>query len=805
MSVQDTAASRPMTALGGDFSLSEILRTIWRKRLMILLIVAAINGLALFVLLQFDPEYEAHSQVLINATEDNVANMNEVVQRAPLNSLTVLSEIQVLQSRRLAGRVVDALNLMENPEFNPTLEPGIFGEIAVFFDGLAGRPEKPWSVPMAEPVSINLDEIEALSADTEATLDDPAAAPAAQPAQMNRKSSEGGGLFGFIADFFYGIALPDEPLTEKAVRDMVITEFLDQSNILTTGKTYVIDILYYSVDRRLAAKIANTIAEKYLTAQLDQKLEATQRANVWLSDQIERLRTDVEAAERAVEDYRARAGLLRGGFNTLASSEVADLNTKYIEARAKSAEMEARVRQVAQLVNQPGGFDTIPDVLNNSLIQQLRQQEAVVIRKRAELTEELGPRHPTMIRVNEEIEKLRSQIATEVQKVVQGLRTEAQITKERERQFKAELDRVKSRVSKLNQSEVQLRALEREAEASRNLFESFLQRSRETSTQASLQEPDAVILSDAPVPLEPTYPPVFLIMGFVVVASLALGVGTVFLTEMFDKRFRSTEQIEDRVRVSPLGLSPAVKKGKAVDEVVDDPLSPFSESIRRLNSAIQVSAAEGNAPKVVAVTSLVPGEGKTSVSVSLARLVARSGQKVLLIDFDGRRPSVHTALGLKLSPGVSDILLGAATVEEVINKDERSGADVVTAGRHVQDPAQLLGVGRLREFIAEMRDRYDLVIIDTPPLGAVADALILARRADATVLVSQWNKVLQDEVVWGIRQLRDAGATLAGVLITQANLKKQASYGYQDPTVGYRSGSYYRYYADQKRARGKEA
>ena len=801
MSVQDSAAPRPMTALGGEFSLSEILRTMCRKRLMIFLIVASINGLALFLLLQFDPEYEAHSQVLINSSEENVANMNEVVQRAPLSAFTVLSEIQVLQSRRLAGRVVDSLNLMDNPEFNPTLEPGLFGEIAIFFDGLAGRPEKPWKVPMVEP---GLPTLTTLDADTEAALENPDAAPQPAPVEMTRKD-EGGGLFGFIADLFYSIALPSEPLTEKAVRDMVISEFLDQSNILTTGKTYVIDILYYSVDRRLAAKIANTIAEKYLTAQLDQKLEATQRANVWLSDQIERLRTDVEAAERAVEEYRSKAGLLKGGFNTLASNEVADLNTKYIEARAKSAELEASVRQITSQMNTPGGIATIPEVLNNTLIQQLRQQESLVIRKRAELSEELGPRHPTLIRANEEIEKLRTQINSEVQKVVQSLRAQAQRAKERERQFKAELDRVKARVGRLNQSEVQLRALEREAEASRNLFESFLQRSRETSTQASLQEPDAVILSDAPVPLEPTYPPVFLIMGFVIVASLALGVGTAFLTEMFDKRFRSVEQIEGRVRVSPLGLSPAIKKGKAADEVVNDPLSPFSESIRRLNSAIQVSTSEGNAPKVIAITSLVPGEGKTSVSVSLSRLVARSGQKVLLIDFDGRRPSVHTAMGQKLTPGVSDILLGAAKIEDVMRKDERSGADVITAGRQVQDPAQLLGVGRLAEFINEMRDKYDLIIIDTPPLGAVADALILSRRADTTVLVSQWNKVMQDEVVWGVRQLRDAGATLAGILVTQVNLKRQAGYGYQDPTVGYRSGSYYRYYADQKRPRDKEA
>jgi capsular exopolysaccharide synthesis family protein len=461
------------------------------------------------------------------------------------------------------------------------------------------------------------------------------------------------------------------------------------------------------------------------------------------------------------------------------------------------AEAAARLKQVKVLLSSPEGLGSAVEVLESPLIQDLRRQESQTARRIAELSGEYGERHPTLLNARAELRDVREKIDLEVDRIVQRLRNEVAVARARAATLARSLEGAKKEIAVLNRSEVQLRAFEREAIASRTLLENLLERTKETISQESFQQADADIVSEATVPASPSSPKRRVIFLLVFVAAIMQGVFLAFVIDRLDLGFRSMEQVENLMGMTPLGLIPEVSTftivGKKLhDYILENPASAFAESIRSLYTNILLSDMAQH-PKVILVTSAVPNEGKTVVALCLARLLSIAGRKVIVVDCDIRKPTVQKELGIQPGAGLSDFLAGEALLDEVIQEDEESGAHVLQAGTVVmQKSPEALDSRLMQILLKKLGLKYDVVILDSPPILAVSDSLFVARLADTTIFLVRWAQTRRAAASLGLKKVLAAQANVAGVLLTMVDVKSHSKYRYGD------SGSYYgklgRYY-----------
>lgn len=552
----------------------------------------------------------------------------------------------------------------------------------------------------------------------------------------------------------------------------------------------VIAVSFASEDPGKAAEISNALADEYLLAQLQAKFDATRLANSWLDERVADLREQVAASERSVEEFRKEAELLQAGGITLTAQQMAELNAQLILTRAATAEAEARLQQLSLLLESEDGVSTASEVLDSPLIQSLREQQAQVERRVAELAAEYGPSHPRMIQLRAEAEDLESNITAEVNKIARGLENEVAIARARETSLQNELLRLKNRMAEANDSEIRLRALEREAEASRGLLATLLARNKEVSSQDEMQvhQADARIISRAATPFKPYFPQKKIILGIVALLSALLSLIFVFVLELRQRGFISGEQIEAAADLPSLGFVPLLEghrlteNEKPIEYIVENPRSALAQALRSIYWSLTLMSSIR--PNIVVVTSSHPEEGKTTVAAGLARMQALAGRKTLLIDADSRNPSVHRLLEAPVGPGLLDILRGTSD-KGVMIKDSATELDFLTAGEASEDPMSLLDSQEMDDFLSEVSSSYDLVVVDTPPVMAASDACALGRKADITIMVVKWSKTPREVVMHSLRQLKRADAYVAGALLNMVDVNKHAMYTYGD------SGAYH--------------
>jgi capsular exopolysaccharide synthesis family protein len=321
------------------------------------------------------------------------------------------------------------------------------------------------------------------------------------------------------------------------------------------------------------------------------------------------------------------------------------------------------------------------------------------------------------------------------------------------------------------------------------LLETFLARSKETGSQDDFQQADATVISRAAVPERPSYPRRKLLLIAAVGGAGFLGLMLALSVEMLDHGFRSMEQIERQMGAPPLGLVPAIKglaklRRGPDTHILEKPASAHAEAIRSLYTGLLLSGGE-QPPKTILVASALPKEGKTSIALSLAHMLASTGHSVVLVDCDLRQPTAHKIFGVHSQPGLVEVLLGKTSLEEVLATDPRSGVRLVPAGESVLNPAELLSSPAMKRFLAWLAERHDLVILDSPPVLAVSDARMLARMVDQTLFLVRWVETRRERASAGWRQLVDAGGKVAGIALTRVDVRRHAQYGYSD------SGAYY--------------
>lgn len=721
-----------------ELSLADLLRLLWRRRGLIIGTVALGVTLALAILFAVTPSYTGSTQILIDTKEPRIANsLEEVLSDTSPDKDALNSEIAILQSWNLAEKIVSDYQLTRDPEFNDALQP-----------------------PNALQLAVRA-------------------------------------VRGFIMSLLPSDLLPKpgsgEDETTMEFNDTV-DAFLDNIGVAMVGQSRVIQVDFVSEDPMKAAKLANAIADAYLLTNLEAKYDATRRANQWLSSKLDDIRQKVSESDKAVEVYRQRAGLLRTATNgsTLISQQVTDLNANLIAARADRAAAEARLQQVKQAIQTADGAETLADVLGSPIILELVRQETEVKRRLAELAEQLGDRHPRLISARSELSDVQAKMRSEVNKIVKKLENEAAIARARESSLQQSLTQLEGKLGQANAAEVQLRSLEQDADANKATLQEFLSRFSDLSAQSDLSAHDisARVIARATPADKPSSPRKVLVLAIVLVMTTAAGVLLAFVLETLDQGFRSGDQVEEATGVRTLGLVPTLsgnvrRTGGPVNYIVANPSSMFAESIRSVYTSILISYSRP-APRTVMLTSSQPKEGKSTICACLARMCAISGKKTIVIEGDLRRPSIHKLMSVPQGPGLVEYYRGEATLEQVMHKDEATGAYVVPAGKLAIDPVKVLGSPQVRQLLTTLAQQFDLVVVDTPPLMAVADARIVAPEVDTTVFVARWGRTNREVVRLGLKTLLETGANLSGVVLSRVDAKRHAQYGFGD------SGYYYK-------------
>jgi capsular exopolysaccharide synthesis family protein len=440
------------------------------------------------------------------------------------------------------------------------------------------------------------------------------------------------------------------------------------------------------------------------------------------------------------------------------------------------------LRQIEELRKSPDWAEQSATLFQSEMIQTLRLERFKLEREEADLAIDLGDKHPRIINIRAEISGVKAKLQRELEQFIQTARDELAEARARETALKRSLDSMTNQVGDLNESEMRMRALEREAQANQNLYESFLARYKETSVQGEVQQPDARVIGYAQVPNAPSYPPKKRYMNTAIVLSLGLALALVFAIEKLDKGFRTVRQVEQQTGLPVLSLIPSANLNRehakhAEDLITKTSHTRFTESINILYSHLKWPRESG-IKNLILVTSAMPKEGKTSTAISLARRAAFLGDKTLLIDADFHNPLLTRRLGLQTSPGISEVVTKEASLEDALQRDEASGTFVLSCGRSKTDPVALIGSERFRELLMSFKETFDLVVLDSSPILAVAEPAILARTVDQTLVLVRWGKTPRSASLAAVKQLRDFGARIAGVTLTQVDLNRQSYYGY---------------------------
>jgi uncharacterized protein involved in exopolysaccharide biosynthesis/Mrp family chromosome partitioning ATPase len=713
--------------------LIDILAAIHRNRTLALTVggLAALSVLA--VTFFISPLYKSVASVMLDTRREQVVDMQAVLSNLPSDTFVVDSEVQVLQSPALARKVIAKLHLDKDPEFNADLQPQTIVSQAMGAVKAAMRTVTAWMG--LEPVN-----------------------------DVN------------------GPVRQEERVAEAVLKNLSIDR---------QGLTYVINITFWSQDPAKAVRIANTIAESYLEQQKETKAKATREANGLIKGHVGELQQQVYAAERAVADYKSKHGLLNAVGAPLTEQEISALNTQAAIAQALEAEQHGKLAAAHSQLGQ-GGSDAVGQAASSDTIRQLRAQQAGLITDEADLAKRYGPKHPALIKVREQRVALDAAIAAEVQRVIGGQQAEAAAAASRTSSLRASIAQDRNVLALNNAAGVELAELERNASAVRDVYQSFLTRFKQTAVQENLQDADAQIVSPANIPLKPSSPSWLLAAAAAAAFATVAAAAAIMLREFLERGVRSTDEAEKTVGLPVIATIPQIAQADPAAYVVKRPMSEFAEAIRNLRTSLFLSR-NGAPPKIVALMSALPYEGKTTTTLALGRQCAESGARVLIIDADLRRRALTAHLNGPIHHGLVELVEGRAPLESCLYPDQLSDAMILPIGRGGSANKDVFFSHDLAPVFEKLRDLFDIILVDTAPLLPLAEPRIIASHADTIVMLTHWHKTSQSAMQDAARLIRTLDVPIAGLALTCADMKRLDSFGYAARNYGQRAG-YAQYY-----------
>jgi capsular exopolysaccharide synthesis family protein len=702
------------------------LRVLYRHRWLEFGVLAAVCAVAAAYVSVATPMYEARATLLIEPDSPTVVTFKEVVEQNTSKGGYYETQLGILHSRTLARTTMDRLKLWANPEF-ARRPHGIIARAAA----LAGV------------------DISALTASS---------SPATPAGDTNSQSW---------------------PL-DKFLENLVLTSRADDR---------LVDVRFRSRDRQVAKDVANTLAQAYIDDKRELKVRASREASEWLKTQLSEQRSQLEESERALQRYREQnTNIPLSDQQNIATQKLTDLSSMLTRVRTERMEAESQYAQLASIQNDPASFDTLPLIIANPVVQQLKKDLAALQRDQVQLSEKLGDEHPDMVNLNARITRTQQQLRSEVQKITESAHNEASTVAARERSLSAALEAQKREALEVGSQSIRYEALQREAASNRQMFDSLLQRAKETEISTGNTATNVRIVDSAELPRGAASPRTVLIMVLALVLGVPLAVACAVVRDYADDRINSTGEITSRLGVRVLGFSPQMPRRLAAanPEFVSDQTAPlFAEAFRAIRANLILSVPPEDKKSLV-VTSTGPGEGKTLVACNLAVSLARAGRRVLLIDADMRRPQVHHSFKMALEPGFAGVLQAHGPLVDAIRPTAVAGLSVVTAGDMPGTPGDLLELPVLEEALTSIRHQFDWIVIDSPPVMAASDAIALAHVAAAVVFVVGAHMASARDARAAVDQLHRTGARILGAVLSRADLDEDTPYSYA------KYGSYYR-------------
>ncbi len=586
---------------------------------------------------------------------------------------------------------------------------------------------------------------------------------------------------------------------KATAREIALAKLENGLSINRDGDSYAISISYSSTDPKLAAAIVNSTVDAYLTRQQDEA-RAKRDGNVkLLASRLETLKGDVEKADGDVARFRAATNLVDiQNDATSAQQSIAVLNSQLASAQAEQAAAEARNSSAS--ANSAGAGTTVA----SPVLQQLRTEEARLSAEQAALAERYGPQHPALEQVNRQLQEVRRQTGTEIARVRQGLAADAQVARQRTSSIVSSMGAQQGQLLQGNAASVRLAELEREATAAKSLYEALLDRYRQTVAQQGTEQSNAYVIARATQPLAPDSPRLLTYAaGGIITALLAASIVTIGL-QLTESGLMNRRQVERSLNLPVLASVPDLRtlpKDRLTNptpyrssaQLVEKPGSLYSESFRAIRTALKIGQ-EGQLARSIAITSALPDEGKTTTAFSLARSVALSGLRVLLIDCDLRRQASSRQMETPITHGLLEVLSKEATLEQALTRDSASGAFLLP--QRTDDGARnfdAIASSEMQQLVRSLEEQFDLVILDTAPILAIADSRAVASMADATVVAIRWRKTPTQAVQIALDQLALSEANVAGIVLTMVDLKWQTRAGGGDELKYY--GRYAKYYS----------
>ena len=586
-----------------------------------------------------------------------------------------------------------------------------------------------------------------------------------------------------------------DPTTESQREVSLVRTFLANLSVEKVPHTRLIEIHYSSPNPKLSAEIANTLANEYIEQNFKTKYESTMQASDWLSHQLAELQMKVETSEEKLVKYQKEHGIVGLDDKTNIVSDRLDELNKELTA----AENDRIMKEANYQLTLSNDADRIVQVMPDSALEHLIKQQADVQAELAQVTTQFGPQYPKVIALQNQLEDIKRSMRLEMGRIAGRMKNDYIAAQEREKLLKAALAQQMTLQTQQNESAIEYNVLKREADTNRQLYNDLLGKLKEAGIAAGLKSSNIRIVNPAQIPISPSRPNKTMMVMVATLFGLGFGVVLAFVMESLDSSVRTPEEVQLASALPSLAVIPlrtleeptgarkllaskSVVPNEANDAVgmiaASAPSSHIAESYRALRTSILLSSLD-NPPKVLLITSALPKDGKSTTAVNTAIVLAQKGGKVLLVDCDLRRPSIHRTMRLRPALGLSSVLAGLSPAEGSIQQSRQmKNLYVLPSGPIPPQPSELLASKAMREHLRKWREEYDHVILDSPPVLSVTDAVLLSVEADAVVLVIRSGKTTKQALRHATEILQHANARLMGVVLNAFDLKSPDSYYY---------------------------
>ncbi|WP_193163706.1 GumC family protein [Microbulbifer hainanensis] len=701
--------------------LRKYLQIVLARKWLIVGLTAAITALVAIIVLDMSSRYKATATLMFELDSANLVSVEKLYDVGSQQRDYILTQTELLQSRELAERVIRKLDLLDNPEFEGQLQSESFDPLGFL-------------------------------------------------SFSDREASAGGHV-------------------DRTRMDKVVTLFLKRLTIEPKRYTHLVDITFEAHSPSLAAQVANTVVAEYIASQEEAKSQFTNRASSWLQERLETLRGKLEQSEADLHAFREAEDLVDvSGVNSLAEQELNEMTAQLQDMRRQLKQISSVYEQMHDLEGNELALANLPEVLSNPMIQEIKRNEAEASRNVAELSRRYGPKHPDMIAANNKLAMVREQLRTEVRNLSAAIESQYVTALTRVSAQELDVKRAKENYQEVSRKKFRYDELLRETEVNRKLFNTFLTRVNETRETTGFETAPARLADPAVAPERPASPNRKLAVAAAFAIALMFSVALTFVLDFLHEGVRSPEDVEMYLHQRLMGVLPDVSKASGerlpLRTFYDPEQFTFSESVRTLRTGVVLSRPSETG-RVIAVASSVPGEGKTTVAQSLAFALAQV-EKVLLIDADLRKPVIGMDFAVPEGhPGLAELVEGSSAIDECIFRDEKSGVHLVPAGVQCEDPQKQLVSPQFGEMIKVLARSYDRIIIDTPPVQAVSDALIIARQANSILYVVKYDDTNKRLVSKGIDRFRQVGAEIDGVVLNHVDTSRNSAYADEYQGYGY--------------------